>query len=289
MVKKGPTIRSILNQGFIILKQYTDIPKLEASVILSHVLGKEDWYLIAHEDELVSNEVANRYFSLINQRLNGMPVQYIIGHQEFMALDFIVNQSVLIPRPETEVLVEEIIEYISHLPKDETIYIADIGTGSGCIGISILRYTTNTYVIATDISDEALRIARRNAELLGVTDRIEFICCDLFTGIKSNNLDVIVSNPPYIPTEEIEKLQIEVKKFEPRIALDGGGDGLEFYRRIINEGYLYLKPGGLLALEIGFNQADPVKSLVERNGNYSSFRIIKDLAQKDRVVVMRRI
>jgi len=282
------TIGEAVKKGTDILKECTDVSWLDAAVILGHVLKKKKWYLLAHQEEVLPEPVIDEYFSCLDKRLSGMPVQYITGHQEFMSLNFFVNQQVLIPRSDTETLVEEVLRIISTFPKEKTIHIADLCTGSGCIAVSTARNASNTLIKAADISRDALNVAEMNAELLGVKDRIEFICSDLFENVSGHSFDIIMSNPPYIASDVIESLQIEVKKYEPRIALNGGVDGLDFYRRIISEGYKYLVPGGLLILEIGFEQANAVKEISSSNKNYCSFKVIKDLAGNDRVVTIVR-
>ena len=286
---RGMTIRVALKEGTKQLKEITEASWLDASLVLSYVLGCEKWYLTAHDNEVMDEQKLKEYFDLIEKRLRGVPVQYIIMKQEFMSFNFFVNGSVLIPRPDTEILVEEVIRYISTLPKETTIHILDIGTGSGCIPISIAKFAENTRFKAVDISKEALEVAEKNASILGVAERIEFIQSDLFQRIGEDYFDIIVSNPPYIPTKVIESLQVEVRKYEPEKALDGGEDGLHYYRRIIAEGFKYLKPGGILAMEIGYDQAEEIKRIIDDFKDYNNFRVIKDLGGRDRVICTNRM
>ena len=220
---------------------------------------------------------------MINDRLNGRPIAYIVKNREFMALDFYVEEGVLIPRPDTEPLVEEVIE-LSKGMKDVTI--VDIGTGSGAISVSLAKYIKNSYVYSLDISDKALSIGKKNAVNNEVDDKIEFIKSDVFTGIKDRNLklDIIVSNPPYIKKEDIKTLHTQVKDYEPYIALEGGEDGLDFYRTITEESLKYLKSNGILAFEVGHDQANDVCTIMENHG-YKKIYTKKDLQGIDRVVI----
>lgn len=282
------TVGEAIKEGTGILKECCNLAWLDASIIMSYVIGKERWYLVAHQEEELTQILLDEYFSLIHKRLSGMPVQYITNCQEFMSLNFFVNEWVLIPRPETEILVEEVLRSVLIYPESSIINVADIGTGSGCISVSIARNTENTRIKAIDVSREALAVAEKNAVRLGVSDRIEFIQSDLFNSIKHQQFDIIVSNPPYIPSSVIDGLQVEVREHEPRLALDGGVDGLEYYRKIISQGFNYLKPGGLIVLEIGCDQGQAVRELAESFQDYDSSKIVRDLAQKDRVITISR-
>jgi len=263
-----------------------ETPAIEAGVILSFVLDCDRAYIYSHGDRLIDESQVNTFFDLIKERSCGKPTQYITGFQEFMSLKFEVNQHVLIPRPETEILVERIIEYVKGNYTDN-VNILDIGTGSGCISVSLAYYLPDCHITAVDISYEALKIAKRNAENAGIGNRIKFIQSDLFSqlSIPQDNVryDIIVSNPPYIPSSDIENLQLEVKGYEPIEALDGGDDGLYFYREIIKASSRFLKHGGLLAFEVGYNQAQYVSDLMKEY--YYVVEVIKDLAKVDRVVI----
>jgi release factor glutamine methyltransferase len=232
---------------------------------------------------------------VFKRRINGEPLQYILGKTEFMGLEFKVDKNVLIPRPETEILVETAIQYATQRPRDpETqLHILDIGTGSGCIAVSLVKLIKDIKVTATDISDKAITVAKENAALNKVEDKIDFIRQDLFglqpvaCSLQPNLFDFIVSNPPYIPSAEIETLQREVR-FEPRIALDGGREGLDFYRRIIKEAPSYLVKEGYLILEIGFNQKNKVENIFYSSKDFEIIEIVKDYSNIDRVVVAQR-
>jgi len=281
------TIREVLKKGINMLELAgIETPAIEAGVILSFVLDCDRAYIYSHGDRLIDESQENKFFDFIKERSCGKPTQYITGFQEFMSLKFEVNQHVLIPRPETEILVEKIIEYVKDNYTDN-INILDVGTGSGCISVSLAYYLPNCHITAADISYEALKIAKRNAENARVGDRVKFVQSDLFSQLSISQdvvrYDIIVSNPPYIPSSDIASLQLEVKGYEPLKALDGGYDGLSFYREITKASPDFLKPGGLLAFEVGYNQAQHVSDLMRED--YNEIEIIKDLAKVDRVVI----
>ena len=220
----------------------------------------------------------------INDRINGRPVAYIVGNREFMGLDFFVKEGVLIPRPDTETLVEEIIELCKN--KSEQINILDIGTGSGSITVSLAKYIENSKVMSFDISDIPLEVGKINAINNEVDNKIEFVKSDVFSAIKDTEkqFDVIVSNPPYIPKKDIETLHTQVKDYEPYNALEGGEDGLDFYRQITKESIDYLKQGGILAYEVGHDQAEDVSEIMKSYG-YTKIYKKKDIQGIDRVVI----
>ena len=230
-------------------------------------------------EKTVEKKTEKTFLKSLKHLKMGEPVQYIVGKCEFMSLDFNVNKSTLIPRCDTEILVEEVIR----LYKDkEDIKILEVGTGSGCIAISLAKYLPKATVVSIDISKKALKTAKKNALRNSVGDRVKFIKCDIKNGFPKGcgDYDVVVSNPPYIPSEDIEGLEKKVKNFEPISALDGGGDGLDFYRIISKTAPL--KEGGLLAFEVGFGQARDVSSLMDER--FKNINIIKDLSGIDRVV-----
>jgi len=207
-----------------------------------------------------------------------------------MGLDFFVDEGVLVPRPDTEILVESIIKIIneSHMKSKERINIVDIGTGSGAITLSLAHYMEKAFLYSIDISKEALNIAKKNCKNLRLEDRVKFLNGDLFKPLKNlyieNEIDIIVSNPPYIPTKDMTNLEAEVSKYEPKLALDGGMDGLNYYKKIIQQTPRYLKENGILALEIGYNQGKDLKKLLQQQGKFDNIEIKKDLAGHDRVV-----
>jgi release factor glutamine methyltransferase len=224
--------------------------------------------------------------SVLKRRVRGEPIQYILGKTEFMGLEFKLTKDVLIPRPETEILVETVIKIASgSRPQASGCKIMDIGTGSGNIAISLAKILKNCKIVAIDISQEAINVARGNALLNGVVDKISFINQDFFSP-QPFSFDFIVSNPPYIPTLEINTLQPEIS-YEPRIALDGGRDGLDFYRRIIAESPEYLKEGGYLIMEIGFGQKDRIKNIFQKSENFEIIEVVRDYSSIERVIVAK--
>ncbi len=278
------TIKELLNQGIMILKNESiEGPKNKARAILQYTLKKSREYLIIYDNKQVTNEQRDEYVKNIKRLALGEPLQYITGLQEFMKLNFVVTKDVLIPQPDTEILVEEVINIAKTIDNP---VILDLCTGSGAIAISIAKYVSNVKIIATDISSKALEIAKQNAKFNGVSNNIEFIESDLFEKLKNEKFDIIVSNPPYIPTQEIRKLPRDVQG-EPAIALDGGKDGLDFYRRIAKDGYKYLNRQGYLCLEIGYNQREDVKKIINNEKKYVETYSKKDLCQNDRVIVTR--
>lgn len=259
-----------------------DSPRLDAEILLAHVLKWRRLNLYVDSDKTLPLESILKFNELINRRLEGIPVAYLVGSKEFMGLSFAVNENVLIPRPETELLTEFVGEYLRGLGGEVTF--ADLGVGSGAIAISILKFVKSARASAVDISDEALEVAKFNATKFHVEDRIEFYCGDLFEPLEGQIFNAIVSNPPYIPTSELETLQREVKS-EPQLALDGGEDGLNFYRRIISDAPRFLVDGGLLAVEVGINQASAVRKLFEAT-NFVDIEVLKDLAGIERIVAV---
>lgn len=274
------TYREAIKLGEQIL-QKADIvdAKNDAWLLLAMACKIDHTYYYVHMDEEMSEEQTREYQSILSKRAERIPLQYIVGEQEFMGLTFHVNSSVLIPRQDTETLVEEALKIIEPGMK-----VLDMCTGSGCIIISIIKNTTGVDGYACDISKQALNVAKENAKLNNVF--VEFERSDLFEKV-TEQYDVIVSNPPYIRTSEIPHLMPEVSVFEPHEALDGSEDGLEFYRRIVKDSRDHLKPGGRLLFEIGCDQGRQVASMMEYAG-FCDVKIIKDLAKNDRVVTGKR-
>ena len=278
------TIKELLNQGIIMLKnEDIDGPKNKARAILQHTLKKSKEYTIIYDRNEVTKQERENYVKNIKRLISGEPLQYITGVQEFMKLNFIVNKDVLIPQPDTEILVEEVIKIAN---KMENPIILDLCTGSGAIAVSLAKNIPNVKIIATDISKKALEIAKYNAKLNGVLNSIDFIESNLYNKIKNIKFDVIVSNPPYIATNEIQKLPKDVRQ-EPMIALDGGKDGLDFYRKIYDKGNEFLNRQGYICVEIGYNQREAVKKIIEKKQRYVETYCIKDLCENDRVIVTR--
>lgn len=252
---------------------------LDVEVLLMEVTGFSKPQLYINTEYVLSNEEFNKFEEFFIRRLKKEPIAYIIGKCEFMGLDFYLNNDTLIPRADTEILVEKAIETIN---KNNLKTGLDIGTGSGAIAISILKYCENMKMTAIDINENAILKATENAKINQVLDRILFIKSDLFENI-FKKFDIIVSNPPYIKTDIIEELEDNVKKYEPKRALDGGEDGLIFYKKITEKATEYLNKDGYLIYEIGYDQAEDVKEIMKKN-NFENIKILKDFAEFDRVV-----
>lgn len=273
--------KEVLKQAETILKKANiQDSYFKASILLQYVLNQTKQQLIVNSEEYVNDQKIIEYKKYINKIVNGIPVQYITHKQQFMGLEFYVDENVLIPQPDTEILVEETINIINN----KKIKVLDLCTGSGAIAVSIAHYCPNVQVTATDISTKALEIAKINCRQLH--NDIVFIQSDLFDKIKEK-FNVIVSNPPYIETHTINSLSKEVQA-EPYIALNGGKDGLEFYKKILNCAHTYLEPGGYLLLEIGYNQAKQIMNLESINLKLITKEPIKDLGQNDRVVIFQK-
>jgi release factor glutamine methyltransferase len=256
----------------------------DAELLLLHTLQIPRTTLIAYPDRELSPEQLTHYQNIINRRLRHEPIQYITGEQEFYGLLLHVTPAVLIPRPETEHLVESVLKLV---PADRLVRIADIGTGSGAIAIALAVHLPHAEITALDLSLEALKVAERNAREHAVADRIRFLPSDLLTAISSQKetFDAIVSNPPYIPETDRSTLHPQVRDHEPDIALFAGETGLDIYRRIIPEAHKVLKPNGLLALEIGHGQQESIKALL---AGWHEVSFVNDLQQIPRVALARR-
>lgn len=261
-------------------KQLTDNARFEAELMVMSVLGINRTQLIMNSKHEVTAKQIDEISSFVKRRQSGEPLQYILGECEFMSLDFNVESGVLIPRSDTEILVETVLDRIKDSDKTEII---DICTGSGCIGISIAYYNKNAHVDLVDISDAAINIAKQNIIKNNVSDRVKTTKMDILNECPKGKYDVVISNPPYIETEVIETLQTEVKSHEPHLALDGGNDGLVFYRRIIELAPKLLNTGGILAFEIGYEQGEAVSKLMEKY--FENIQVIKDLNKNNRVVI----
>lgn len=256
-------------------------PIIKARIIFAHILDVSKEYLIIHSEDEVESNYIEKYNNAVMEVIKGKPLQYITNEQEFMKMKFYVDENVLIPRADTEILVEEVINNCNK-NVEKQYDILDLCAGSGAIGVSLARHINNSKVICADISAKALEIAKRNAHL-NCVENIKFMQSDMFQEI-NGEFDVIVSNPPYIKKDVIPILDKEVQN-EPYIALDGGEDGLYFYRIIINEAHKYLKQDGVLFLEIGYDQKEEVIELCENSGKYSDIYSKQDLYGNDRIVV----
>jgi release factor glutamine methyltransferase len=260
-------------------------PRLDAEVLMTHLLKTDRLQLCTHSERILTGAEAAGYARWIERRCQGEPVAYIVGEKEFWSLCFEVNREVLIPRPETECLVEEVLGRPG--PKRDDPRIIDIGTGSGAIGVVLAREIPDARVVATDISGGALDVARRNALRHGVADRMEFILGDL-CATASGVFDIIVSNPPYITDAAYPLLPAGIRAFEPPQALIAGPEGIDFHRRIIREGTLRLKAGGWIFLEIGEGQRGLVEALYRETGFYDTIRFRRDYAGIERVAAARK-
>lgn len=269
--------------------------KIDAEYLLSHILKCKRQELYLNPDRQLTNKEINTFKGFIQRRSKREPLQYIIGEEEFRGLVFKVTKDVLIPRPETELLVEEAVKIIVRQRakgKRQKVNVIDLCTGSGCIAVSIAKEIDDCVVYATDISEKALAVARENAKKHSVEDKITFLQGSFLVPLKGKGLegkiDIILSNPPYVTKKDMEKLQPEIKEYEPSLALYGGEDGLDSYRKIIPEALTYLKNGAYLTLEIGYSQAEGVKKLFTQYSGYGKIEIINDLSEIERVVNAKR-
>ena len=281
------TIGKLLITGATRLKEAgIDNPAREVELFLAHILKSKRIDMYLNSNNLVSEEQICIYNEFIERRISKEPVAYIIGSQEFRHLTFKVNRNVLIPRPETELLAEHALEIIDKNMKGYEIL--DLCTGSGVLAVSIQKRFPFIKMSASDISTKALKVAGENALLNGVFEKISFFKSDLFKGIKKGKkFHMIISNPPYVPREEMKKLMDDVRLFEPKEALDGGREGLKFYKEIIKKAPDFLFPGGYLALEIGFGQADKIRNLFNENGKFDILRLVRDYAAIERVLIAK--
>lgn len=277
-------IKETIRKGVLELKLHEiESPNLKARLLMQYILKKPRQYIIVRDNEKVSKVDEARYFKYIEKLKSNIPIQHITHIQEFMKLNFYVDEHVLIPRQDTEILVEEVI----NLAKGkEQIEILDVCTGSGAIAVSLAKYISKSNVVGVDISKKALAIANKNAVANEVEGNMRFICSDLFENVSKHKYDILVSNPPYISRAEIKKLNKDVLK-EPIIALDGGNTGLDFYEKIIKTAYEYIKYGGYLCLEIGYDQKNDVIDLLKNQTIYTNVYCKKDLCGNDRVIVAK--
>ena len=280
-------IKEIIAKGINVLNKYNfEDSGIISREILCYMLKKDKQYLVIHMNEELEESIYNEFIENINKIVKGVPLQYITNKQEFMNLEFYVDENVLIPQPDTEVLVESVLEICNNIKEKNKIKILDLCTGSGAIAIA-LNYELNkrnihTEIIASDISDNALKVAKKNN--VKNNTKVKFIHSDLFENIKDNDFDIIVSNPPYIKKDVIPTLSEQVRN-EPIIALDGGNDGLDFYKKIIEQARKYIKNEGYLCLEIGYDQKIEVLTLLDQFEEYRKTKTIKDLSNNDRCII----
>lgn len=276
-------IKQALEEARNILKSNNfEDSNIIAKELLSYVLKKDKVYLTINSDTALTDTEYAEFTKYIEQIIDGKPLQYITQKQEFMGIDFFVNEDVLIPQPDTEILVETVLDICKKYDK-QSLRILDLCTGSGAIAISLSKIL-NTQVFASDVSIKALKVAEKNNVMNNT--KVEFIESNLFEKINGEKFDIIVSNPPYIKNEEIKLLSKQVQN-EPYIALSGGEDGLDFYRKIIDEAYKYINKNGYLCLEIGYDQKEDLIKLIKQNENYEYENCIKDLSNNDRCIIAK--
>ncbi|HEV2305864.1 MAG TPA: peptide chain release factor N(5)-glutamine methyltransferase [Candidatus Acidoferrales bacterium] len=282
----GMTVRDALRDGIVqLLAAKTPSHALAAELLLMHATGRDRAWIYAHAEASMEEDAARRFFELVARRAAGAPTQYLTGKQEFWGLEFQVTPAVLIPRAETEHVIEVALERLRPHAGGSPWRVADVGTGSGCIAVALAKELPSAEIVATDISAAALEVARRNAERHGVSHRVFFVECDLLQGVarEAARFDVIVSNPPYVAREEESELAREVREHEPREALFGGTTGIEIYARLIEQAAVNLRAGGLLVLEIGHGAAERVRSNFDAN-LWAGIQLTNDLAGIPRVI-----
>lgn len=298
-------LKDIIRESINSLKAFEiEDSSIKVKLLIEYVLGiSKEQIILNEEKELTESEIL-KINSLLDKIKSGVPIQYIINKQEFMGMEFYVNENVLIPQPDTEILVEEVIKYCNKLrhnqennetnhktsekecrEKNKPIKILDLCTGSGIIGVSLCKYLENVEMYASDISEKALEVAKKNAKKHNAN--INFICSDMFKNIEEKEFDIIVSNPPYIESNIINNLSKEVQN-EPKLALNGGEDGLDFYRIISENTNKYLKENGIIFLEIGYDQKEKVEKIFSNYNYYRNIECVKDLSGNNRVIIVKK-
>jgi len=280
------TISDLVQVGSVLLQRAgIETALLDSQLLMAHALGSGKVAVIARGTDSVSGEQCARFLSLLEQRAQRVPLAYVTGHWEFYGLDLLVTESVLVPRPETEILVEEALRLL----EGREAVVLDVGTGSGAIAVALANSTPSLGVYAVDISPNALKVAEANVSKYGLGDRVTVLLGDMLEPVVGLGcrFDAVVSNPPYIPVGELSCLQPEVSKYEPRVALDGGVDGLEYYRRLFAGVGSLLRDDGFVAVEVGLGQSGKVSSIA-RGAGFRLTRMVCDLAGIERVVVVTR-
>jgi release factor glutamine methyltransferase len=278
-------IENTLNQGISILKANNiPNPHLDSEILLSESINKDKKHIILNSKEILNSNQLDNFNSLIERRKNGEPVAYLINKKEFWKDEFYINKNVLIPRPDTEIIIEQVLKIYS---KNSQLQILDIGTGSGCIILSILKERANFYGTGIDISKKSINVSKFNAKKLKLSNRARFYNSDV-DNFKIGKYNVIVSNPPYIELLSLKYLERNVVSFEPRLALSGGFDGFSIIRKVISKANTLIKKNGKLILEIGFNQKNKVKEILKKEGFYIN-KVLKDYGNNDRCIISTKI
>jgi len=278
-------IENILNKGINILqKNKIPNPQLDSEILLSDLIKRDKKYIILNPKELLNSEQLDKFKSLIERRKKGEPIAYLINKKEFWKDEFYVNKDVLIPRPDTELIIEQVLKIYS---KDVHLQVLDIGTGSGCILLSILKERPNFYGTGIDISKKSINISKFNAKQLNLINRVKLFNSSV-DNFKIGKYDLIVSNPPYIELLNLKYLEKNVVNFEPKLALNGGLDGFSKIRKVINKAGTLIKKNGKFILEIGFNQKNKVKKILKEEGFYVN-KAIKDYGKNDRCIISTKI
>jgi len=278
-------IESILNEGISILKEgKISNPQLDGEILLSHSIKKDKKHIILNPKELLNSEETEIFQNLIERRKKKEPVAHLINKKEFWKDEFFVNKDVLIPRPDTELIIEQVLKIYS---KNSQFQVLDIGTGSGCILLSILRERPNFYGTGIDISKKSINVSKLNAKQLNLTSRVKFFHSSV-DNFKIGKYDLVVSNPPYIELLNLKYLEKDVINFEPKLALSGGFDGFSEIRKVISKTKTLIKKNGKFILEIGFNQKNKVKQILKNEGFYVN-KAIKDYGNNDRCIISTKI
>ena len=278
-------IENILNEGIDILqKNKITNPQLDSEILLSNSIKKDKKHIILNPKEILDSEQLEKFKSLIERRKKGEPIAYLINKKEFWKNEFFVNKDVLIPRPDSELIIEQVLKIYS---KNVQLQVLDIGTGSGCILLSILKERSNFYGTGIDISKKSINVSKFNAKQLNLTNRVKFFHSSV-DNFSNGKYDLIVSNPPYIKQLSFKYLERDVVNFEPKLALSGGFDGFSKIRKVINKASILIKKNGKLILEIGFNQKDKVIKILKEEGFYVN-KAIKDYGNNDRCIISTKI
>jgi len=278
-------IENILNEGINILqKNKIANPQLDSEILLSNSIKRDKKHIILNPKEILNSEQLGKFKSLIERRKKGEPIAYLINKKEFWKDEFFVNKDVLIPRPDSELIIEQVLKIYS---KDVQLQILDIGTGSGCILLSILKERSNFYGTGIDISKKSINVSKFNAKQLNLTNRVKFFHSSV-DNFNNGKYDIVVSNPPYIEQLSLKYLEKDVVNFEPKLALSGGFDGFSKIRKVINKASILIKKNGKFILEIGFNQKNKVIKILKEEGFYVN-KAIKDYGNNDRCIISTKI